>query len=243
MEYILILGGTSDIGLAIAHAYARNEYNIYLAGRNLEAVEKNAKDIALRYGVQAEAHGFNLESYSSHPDFYDHLRVKPLGVICAAGYLGDHSKATQDFSEAKSIYERNIIGYVSILNIIGNDFKRRGSGFIVGITSVAGERGRQSNYYYGSAKAAFTEYLSGLRNRLYPSKIQVMTVKAGFVQTKMTEHMHLPGLLTVNPDYVARKVYRCQRRGRNTIFIHWIWRPIMFAIRSIPEFLFKRLKL
>ena len=128
---------------------------------------------------------------------------------------------------------------MSLFNIIANDFEKRKSGFIVGISSVAGDRGRKSNYLYGSAKAAFTAYLSGLRNRLYDAQVHVMTVKPGFVATKMTEDMDLPEKLTAQPDEVADDIYNAQQKNKNVFYTKWIWRWVMLIIRSIPEWKFK----
>jgi len=139
--------------------------------------------------------------------------------------------------------DTNYTGVVSLFNIIANDFEKRKSGFIVGISSVAGDRGRKSNYIYGSAKAAFTAYLSGLRNRLYDAQVHVLTVKPGFVSTKMTEGMDLPEKLTAQPEEVAEDIYKAQQKGKNVLYTKWIWRWMMLIIRSIPEFQFKKMSI
>ncbi|MFK7924061.1 MAG: SDR family NAD(P)-dependent oxidoreductase, partial [Bacteroidia bacterium] len=118
---------------------------------------------------------------------------------------------------------------------------QRGSGKIIGISSVAGDRGRASNYLYGSAKAGLTAYLSGLRNRLASKGVHVMTVKPGFVRTAMTENMDLPPVITGEPSKVAKDIIRSVRRGRNVIYTLWMWRYIMLIIRTIPERIFKKL--
>ena len=128
-------------------------------------------------------------------------------------------------------------------NIIANDFEKRRSGFIVGISSVAGDRGRKSNYIYGSAKAGFSAYLSGLRNRLHSVHVQVLTVKPGFVRTKMTEGMDLPERLTAQPEEVAKDIFKAQQRGRDVLYAKGMWRWIMLVIKTIPEWLFKRMDL
>ena len=117
---------------------------------------------------------------------------------------------------------------------------RKKSGFIIGISSVAGDRGRKKNYIYGSAKAGFTEYLSGLRNRLFESNVHVMTVKPGFVDTHMTENMELPKRLTAQPDEVAEDIYRSWTKKKNVIYTKRIWGIIMLVIKHIPEFMFKK---
>lgn len=115
--------------------------------------------------------------------------------------------------------------------------------FIVGVSSVAGERGRRSNYPYGSAKAGFTAYLSGLRQRLHSHGIHVLTVKPGFVRTRMTAHMDLSPLLTAEPEEVARALVRAQEKGKSVVYVRRVWRPVMALIRLLPEGVFKRLSL
>ena len=132
---------------------------------------------------------------------------------------------------------------VSILSVIADDFEKRGSGCIAAISSVAGDRGRQSNYIYGSAKAGLTAYLSGLRNRLTSKGVHVMTVKPGFCRTKMTENLELPAALTASPEQVAHAVYRGMEKGRSTVYTLWMWRWIMLIIKHIPEPIFKKMKL
>ena len=139
--------------------------------------------------------------------------------------------------------ETNYTGAVSILEIVASDFEARGHGFIIGFSSVAGERGRQSNYIYGSAKGGLTVYLSGLRNRLARRGVHVMTVLPGFVRSRMTEGMDLPERLTATPEEVAEDVYRAYRRKKDILYTMWFWRWIMIVIRSIPESMFKRLRL
>jgi len=157
--------------------------------------------------------------------------------------LGDQTKAQEDFQEARRIVETNFLGAVSILEIVGRDFARRGHGFIIGISSVAGERGRQSNYLYGAAKGALTIYLSGLRNRLHKHGVRVITVLPGFVRTKMTGHLDLPEKLMAEADEVAEDIYAAYKKGKEIVYTKWLWRWIMVIIKSIPEKIFKRLTL
>ena len=239
MSYVLIIGAKSDIAKATAREYAKNGYNLYLAARNVNELEEFAQDIITR--TQKEVHLLELDilDYESHQAFYDKLEEKPLGAISAVGYLGDQEKAQSDFTEAHKIIDTNYTGVVSLFNIIANDFEKRKSGFIVGISSVAGDRGRKSNYIYGSAKAALTAYLSGLRNRLYDAQVTVLTVKPGFVATKMTEDMDLPEKLTAQPEEVASDIYKGQQKNKNVLYTKWIWKWVMMVIKMIPEWKFK----
>jgi len=243
MSYVLIIGAKSDIAKATAREYAKNGYDLYLAARNVSELEAFAQDVITRTQKEVKLVELNILDYKSHQTFYENLNEKPLGVISAVGYLGDQERAELDFDEAKKIIDTNYTGLVSLFNIIATDFEKRKSGFIVGISSVAGDRGRKSNYIYGSAKAAFTAYLSGLRNRLYDASVHVLTVKPGFVATKMTEGMDLPEKLTAQPEEVASDIYKAQKKGKNIIYTKWIWKWIMLIICNIPEFQFKKMSI
>jgi len=165
----------------------------------------------------------------------------PAGIleVAAQAWLGQRGDAggareTSDKAGSRGTSDTRAAGSVSA---------ETSRPFIVGVSSVAGDRGRQSNYPYGSAKAGFTAYLSGLRQRLHAQGIGVLTVKPGFVRTRMTAHLDLPPLVTGEPEEVARALVRAQEKGRNVIYVRGIWRPIMALIRLIPEVVFKRLGL
>ncbi len=243
MSNILILGAASDIAQALAHRFAREGFTMVLAGRDAEHLAVIAKDIELRYQVTAEVREFDAVATDTHRDFYDALPVKPDIVACVFGYLGDQGMAQSDYGEARRIIDTNYSGAVSILNIVADDYEQRRAGTIIGVASVAGDRGRQSNYIYGSAKGAFAIYLAGLRNRLFKAGASVLTVKPGFVATKMTSHLDLPKALTAQPQKVADDIYRAYRKRRDCVYTIWPWRYIMLVIKSIPEFVFKRLSM
>jgi short-subunit dehydrogenase len=157
------------------------------------------------------------------------------------GYLGDQAKGQCDGEEARRILETNFTGCVSALNILANHFEPRRAGFICAISSVAGDRGRQSNYLYGAAKAGLSAYLQGLRNRLFHAHVKVLTVKPGFVDTHMTYGRS--GLfLVASPESVAKGIFRAIVKGKDVVYLPWFWRPIMLVVRSIPEGIFKRLR-
>lgn len=141
------------------------------------------------------------------------------------------------------IMETNYVGAVSILELFANKFQQQREGVIVGISSVAGDRGRQSNYFYGSSKAAFTAYLSGLRNRLRMYNVQVLTVKPGYVKTAMTAHLQLPKFITATAEETADEIMRAIDLNKNEIYVLPVWRYIMLVIKLIPERIFKRMKL
>ncbi len=241
MKNVLILGATSDMAQAIAKKYAAEGWGLLLAARNMERLEPVAGDLRVRSNTEILALEFDASDFSNHPTFYASLKTKPDVVICVFGYMGDQTLARTDFDEVRRTIDVNYTGAVSILNVVAEDFEKRGSGSIVGVSSVAGDRGRQSNYIYGSAKAGFTAYLAGLRNRLAKSGVHVMTVKPGFCRTKMTESLELPAALTAEPEQVANAVFHGVEKKRNTIYILWMWRWIMLIIRHIPEVIFKKM--
>lgn len=241
---LLILGANSDVAWAAAKLFAkRSGAALTLASRDMELLEKKARDIRARYGCDAQAVAFDAVDYASHKEFYTGLQPRPDGVILAFGVIGDQSEAQKNFGMARSIIDANFTGAVSILEIVAADFQRRGRGFIAGISSVAGDRGRQSNYIYGAAKAALTTYLSGLRNRLCKFDVQVITVLPGFIETKMTAALDLPGPITASPDQVASDIHAAWSKKRDIIYTRWFWRWMMAIIKCIPETIFKRMSL
>jgi decaprenylphospho-beta-D-erythro-pentofuranosid-2-ulose 2-reductase len=242
-NWILILGAGSDIAIATAHKYAQNGYSIYLCSRNIEELKKEARNIKIRHEVNVKVLYFDALDYESHKEFYNDLPVKPKGVLLAFGLLGEQEAQQKQFKLAKLAIDTNYVSVVSILEIISRDFELRKSGFIVGVSSVAGDRGRASNYIYGSSKAGLSVYLAGLRHRLFKSNVHVFTVKPGFVATKMTFNMDLPRRLTADPIQVANAIYKGMLRKKNTVYVKPIWRYIMMIIRSIPELIFKKLNL
>lgn len=243
MKHALILGATSDIAKALAYKFAGEGFNLTLAARNSERLADVVSDLEIRHNIQAQAAEFDALNFAGHAGFYKALPAQPDVAICVFGYLGDQQKAQSDFSEAKQIIDTNYTGAVSILNIIANHFEQRKSGTIIGISSVAGDRGRQSNYMYGSAKAGLSAYLSGLRNRLAKSNVNVITVKPGFVRTKMTAGLPLPAPVTAKPNHVANDVFKAYQKGSHQVYTLWMWRYIMLVIKAIPETIFKRLNL
>lgn len=243
LGWILILGANSDMAVAVAKRYAKAGHDIYLASRNIDECEKQAADIRLRFGVKALSVAFDARQFESHASFYSDLPHAPTGVVLAFGVMYEQLDVQQNFALAQSMIETNYMGAVSILEIVSADFETKKAGFIVGISSVAGDRGRQSNYIYGSTKAGLSTYLDGLRHRLFKVGVHVMTVKPGFVDTKMTKGLDLPEKLTAKPDEVAEAIYKGVERKRNTLYVKSVWSLIMLIIRNVPEFVFKKTKL
>ena len=244
MSTILILGSTSDIGHALAEEYLTKGNTMILAARNQNKLNQQKETLQTHFSKQhIQTILFDGCNFDSHQNFYDLLSKKPDGVITVMGYLGEQKVSELSFKETQTVIDSNYTGNVSILNIIADDFEKRGHGFICGVSSVAADRGRKSNYIYGSAKAGFTAYLSGLRNRLYHSNVHVLTVHPGFVDTKMTQHLTLPPRLTATPKQVAKAIIKAQHSKKNILYVKCIWKYIMKIIKNIPESLFKRFNL
>ncbi|MFN3678793.1 SDR family oxidoreductase [Thermosynechococcus sp.] len=240
---VLILGATSDIGRAIAHCFAAQGHPIQLAARQVNRLESDKADLEIRYGVPVSVHEFDVLAVETHADFVQQLPELPAIVVCVVGFMPAQKACEQDFSLALEVMRTNYEGAALILSVFANLFEKRGWGTLVGISSVAGERGRASNYFYGSAKAGFTAFLSGLRQRLAKSGVQVLTVLPGYVNTRMTEGMNLPPLLTAQPKEVAKAIFAAVAQKKDVIYVRPSWRWIMVIIRCIPEPLFKRLAL
>ncbi len=243
MATVLILGATSDMAMAIANKFASEKYEIQLASRNVSQLNPLVSDLSIRHNVKCTLHPFDALDLKSHEGFFQSLSPKPDVTICVFGYLGENEKAMTEEEETNRIIATNYTGAVSILNVAARYYRSMKQGAIVGISSVAGLRGRQSNYMYGSAKAGFSAYLSGLRNRLFKENVHVVTVLPGFVATRMTEDLNLPKILTAQPAEVGDAVYAAVVNKKNIIYVRWFWRYIMLIIRNIPEPVFKKLKL
>lgn len=240
---VLILGARSDMAMAIAHRFAKEGYDIQLSARNADRLAADISDIELRYQVAVTQHEFDALNTASHGAFVEHLPVLPDIAVCAVGYMGEQGENERDTQAASLVMRSNYEGPASILAVLANRFEQRGSGCIVGISSVAGERGRATNYVYGSAKAGFTAFLSGLRNRLAKKGVHVVTVLPGFVATKMTAGMDLPAKLTAQPEQVAEAVLGAVLKQRNVVYVKPVWQLIMMIIRNIPEQVFKGMKI
>ena len=237
----LVVGATSDIGSAIARRLAGDGYALQLAGRDPAELERVASDVGLRGGAVA-SHRCDVLGDVGGAALLDELDPLPDVAVCVVGLLGDQAESERDVIAAERVMRTNYIGPALLMGALAERFQRRGGGVLVGISSVAGERGRAANYVYGSAKSGFTAFLSGLRNRLAASGVHVVTVKPGFVRTRMTDGMALPRRLTAAPEEVAAAVAAAIRRRRDVVYVRPIWRLVMFALRALPERVFKRTK-
>lgn len=243
-KFLLLVGGTSDIGRSTALHYAQAGWRVVLAARNPDEARRNADDIAARTGAEVTVEQLDVLKTDDFSGFVDRLPALPETVICVVGELGDQARAQTDAGHATSVIRTNFEGPALLLSLFAERFVARGSGTIVGVSSVAGDRGRGSNYFYGAAKAGFSAFLSGLRNRLAASGVRVVTIKPGFVRTRMIEGMKTPGLLTAEPDETGRAIFKAAESGRaDVVYVRPVWRAVMTVISLIPEPVFKRLRL
>ncbi|MCU7613138.1 SDR family NAD(P)-dependent oxidoreductase [Chryseobacterium sp. GMJ5] len=241
---MIILGSTSEVAQAFVEKMLQEGEKferIYLFTSNKETTERFARHIDVKFLQQSEVIELDVTKEIHYQNF-DYINSNLL--FCATGYLGESTEeALYDNKNTQRIVEINYSKLIPVINYFAQKFESRRSGTIIGLSSVAGDRGRQSNFIYGSAKAAFTAYLSGLRNYLYEKKVHVLTVKPGFMATKMTEGLPLNPKLTATPQQAAACIYKAYKKQKNTIYVLPVWSVIMMIIRNIPEFIFKKLKL
>ena len=241
---MIVLGSNSEVAQAFVEkvlSEGQRFEKIYLLTSNKENTEKFARHIDVKYVQNSEIIEFDLLKDN---DYHRLNHIDSDLLFCASGYLGMNTAdgLYNDINTTK-IIDINYAKLVPLVNYFAQKFEAKRSGTIIGLSSVAGERGRQSNFIYGSAKAGFTAYLSGLRNYLYDKKVNVLSVIPGFMATKMTEGMPLNPKLTASPKQAANCIYKAYKNKKNVVYVLPIWWVIMMIIRNIPEFIFKRLKL
>jgi decaprenylphospho-beta-D-erythro-pentofuranosid-2-ulose 2-reductase len=240
---VLILGARSGIGMAVALRYAARGHPLQLALRDPGRLAVAAEVIRRRHRVAVTLIAFDALDIDGHAAFVDALPELPAIAVSAVGLLGDQGESERDGHAASLVLRANFEGPASVLAHLANAFAARGSGTIVGISSVAGERGRRKNYVYGAAKAGMTAFLSGLRARMMEAGVHVVTVLPGPVATAMTAGRRLPPLVTATAEEVAVAIERAVDRRRSVIYVRPLWRFVMAAVRALPEPLFRRLRL
>lgn len=242
---IVIIGATSAIAEQISRLYAVQGAKIFLVGRNELKLDLIAKDLQIRGAVSVDILTADLADFKMHENIVEQS-VKQLGDIShlyiAHGTLPDNEACEKDPLQAIVEINLNFNSVVSLLLHFAKQFQSQKHGNMIAISSVAGDRGRQSNYIYGAAKGGLSVFQQGLRNRLFADNVHVVTVKPGFVDTPMTAAFD-KGLLWVSPQKVANLIVRGVDKKRNIIYVPGFWRLIMLVIIHIPEFIFKRLKL
>ncbi|PIE50916.1 MAG: 3-oxoacyl-ACP reductase [Flavobacteriales bacterium] len=241
---MIVLGSNSEVAQAFVEKVlkeGKRYEKIYLFTSNRATTQKFAQHIEVKYTQSSEIFEVNLLEKLDEQKF-EHIHSDLL--FCATGYLGKGSEeGLYDTDNTQRIIDINYAKLVPLINHFAQKMEAKRKGAIIALSSVAGERGRQSNFIYGSAKAGFTAYLSGLRNYLFHKKVHVLTVKPGFMATKMTEGLPLNPKLTATPEQAGNCIYKAYKKEKNVVYVLPIWRLIMLIIRNIPEFIFKKLKM
>lgn len=242
---MLIVGATSAIAHETAKLFAKDGADLFLVARSPEKLITVQGDLLVRGAKRAEIYALDLREFDKHQQMIESA-IEALGeldmVLIAHGTLGDQRLSQESVEKALEEFTTNFTSVLSLLTILANYFEPRKHGCIAVISSVAGDRGRKSNYVYGASKGALTVFLQGLRGRLASSGVQVVTIKPGFVDTPMTAALR-KGLLFASPRAVGKGIYDAMRKGKDVVYLPWFWRPILLIVRSIPERVFKRLSI
>ncbi|MAD02181.1 MAG: short-chain dehydrogenase [Pseudoalteromonas sp.] len=245
MKNIVIIGATSAMATEVAKLYALESANICLLGRNQEKLLSLKQDLIARGARSAQSKTFDVTDFNSHEDLINTLfdDLSSIDVfLLAHGSLPNQNNGQSDIKLVMKEIDINALSYVSLLTAIANKMEKQKSGSIVAITSVAGDRGRESNYIYGSAKGMVSIFLQGLAQRLEKSNVHVLDIKPGFVDTPMTAEFD-KGFLWAQPRDVAKIIKSRVEKKSNFSYTPWFWWLIMTIIKSIPTSLFKRMKL
>lgn len=241
---MIVLGSNSEVAQAFVEEMLTRGHTfpcIYLFTSNPKLTQKFADHLQVKFLQLCEVIPLDVTQEVNY-NIFQYIDSQLL--FCAIGYLGeDTEEALYDNKNTRRIIDINYAKLVPLINFFAQKMEAKNKGTIIGLSSVAGERGRQSNFIYGSAKAGFTAYLSGLRNYMFPKKVHVLTVKPGFMDTKMTEGMALNPKLTASPQQAAKHIAKAYEKKKNSIYVLPVWGFIMLIIRNIPEVIFKRLKL
>lgn len=240
---VFIIGATSAIAQETAKLFAATGSEIFLAGRNEAKLQAVANDLTVRGAKKVDFMALDLNDFDRHPALINRATESLAGldtVLIAHGTLGDQEAAQKSFAFTEGELKTNLLSYISLLTILANLFEAQQYGTIAVISSVAGDRGRQSNYVYGTAKAALSTFTQGLRGRLSRSNVAVVTIKPGFVDTPMTAHLK-KGPLFVGPEVVGKGIYQAIQERKDVVYIPWFWWGIMTIIKLIPESIFKRM--
>jgi short-subunit dehydrogenase len=241
---ILIIGATSMIAHETAKHFAADGASFCLVGRDAQRLSANGDDLRARGAAAIEIIVADLDDIDGHSSLVESAWTALDGVdaaLVAHGTLGEQQRSEADVSETLRQWNTNATSYVSLLTLLGNRFERQRHGCIAVISSVAGDRGRRSNYVYGAAKSGVSAFSSGLRARLAASNVRVVTVKPGLVDTPMTAGVR-KGPLAADASKVGRRIYEAMLKGEDVVYTPWFWSPIMLVIRAMPERVFKKLK-
>jgi short-subunit dehydrogenase len=235
---VLILGANSDVAKECILLYARRGYTVIAASRNTTALETFAKASSIPAN-QLDIRYFDATAFDTHDAFLASLPAKPHIVLYAAGFQVTNDQALTDWDGSFQMIRVLYAGAVSILNRIVMDKDNPNLQRIIGLSSLSGVRGRKSNFIYGSTKAAFTQYLAGLRQYLFPRHVIVNAIVAGYIRTKLTAGLDLPEPLLLEPAFIAKAVI--DAGNRFIIVPGWKWKIIYRVLRSLPESLVAKL--
>lgn len=242
---MLIVGATSAIARETARAFAGRGARLFLFGRDQARVAAVADDLRFRGANDTATAVLDVRDVARHGAVLDQALRQWGGldvVLVAHGVLPDQHRCEESVAETLGALEVNFTATAALLTLVANALEAQRHGCLAVITSVAGDRGRQSNYVYGAAKAGLHALLQGLRNRLYAAGVAVVDVRPGFVDTPMTAHLR-KNRLFASPRRVGRAVHRAILRRRDVVYVPWFWRLVMAGVRLLPEPVFKRLKL
>jgi decaprenylphospho-beta-D-erythro-pentofuranosid-2-ulose 2-reductase len=238
---ILVLGATSAIAMAVMRQLVTPSAHFFVVARSKEKLTAVAQDLLVRGALRVDMIVADLDDTQAHAQMLA-VATSQLGTVdlalLAHGVLGDQPAAERDYFAAEPILVTNFLSPVSLLTWLANYFESLGTGTLAVISSVAGDRGRKSNYVYGASKAGLDAFLSGLRNRSDRSGVQVLTIKPGFVATPMTAHVPRNRLFAT-PEQVAHGILKAIRTRKDVVYVPWFWRPIMAIIKAVPERIFK----
>ncbi|CAI8713381.1 SDR family NAD(P)-dependent oxidoreductase [Chryseobacterium sp. IT-36CA2] len=229
---VLILGANSDVAKQCMKQYVEKGFSVIAASRDTASLNDFIDSNNLDQSKVSVLY-FDAADFDSHQKFYSDLSTKPNIVVYAAGFLVDNQNALADFKGAKQMMEVNYMGGVSILSIIAMDKSNKNLERIIGLSSLSGVRGRKSNFVYGSTKAAFTQFLAGLRQELASRKIIVNALVIGYIRTKINEGLELNESLIMEPDYVARCIVNAGNSF--TVVPNYKWKIIYFILKMLPE--------
>jgi short-subunit dehydrogenase len=242
---ILVLGATSGIAEATCRIWATEGARLFLVARNAERLAAVAADLRTRGASYVDTAVADLDDTDRHPELLAHAVNSLTGMdiaYLAHGILGDQARAEQDFNAAAQIIYTDFMAPVSLLTWLANFCVQRHTGTLAVISSIAGDRGRRSDYLYGSAKAGLTEFLSGLRNRVDREGVTVLTIKPGPVKSAMTSGVQGSDRFA-DADSVAASIARAIDKRQDILYVPFRWQPIMFFLRHLPERIFKKLNL